>query len=73
MEIKQSIPPGLAPARCKGCGAKIYWLETVNGKKMPTNPDGITHFATCARAAEFRRQKKAERQGELFAEKDGVS
>ena len=23
---------------CKGCGAKIFWVKTVDGRNMPCNP-----------------------------------
>ncbi len=46
------------PAICKGCGAKIYWIKTDNLRKMPIDPDGIPHFATCPNAAKFRVNKK---------------
>ena len=25
--------------RCKGCGAKIYWVKTVDGRNMPCDPE----------------------------------
>jgi hypothetical protein len=33
--------------RCRSCSAVIYWVETASGKKLPMDPDGVTHFATC--------------------------
>ena len=54
-EIKFDIPAGTEPSRCRGCGASIYWLKMASGKNMPVDPDGVSHFATCARAAQFRK------------------
>lgn len=33
---------------CRGCGAPISFTETANGKLMPINADGESHFATCS-------------------------
>lgn len=46
-----------------GCGAPILWVVTKAGKKMPLNGDGTTHWATCPKAIEFRREKNKERHG----------
>jgi len=40
---------------CGGCGLKIYWIVTKNGKKMPVNPDGEPHHATCPKVEDFRK------------------
>jgi len=29
------IPAGAREARCRSCGAPIYWVATKNGKRMP--------------------------------------
>lgn len=26
-------------ANCRGCGADILWVDTVNGRKMPVDPE----------------------------------
>jgi len=26
---------------CKGCGAKIKWIRTIGGKKMPVDPEAV--------------------------------
>jgi hypothetical protein len=58
-------------AACSGCGQAIYWIKTEAGKNMPVDtsrcvvvtPEGktvsghISHFATCPKAAGFRRGK----------------
>ena len=54
-EIKFDIPIGTEPARCRGCQAQIFWIRTNAGKNMPVDPDGVSHFATCSRAAQFRK------------------
>jgi hypothetical protein len=53
---------------CRGCGALIVWFDTINGKKMPMSVVKGTednerrvlepHFATCPKAASFRKVKK---------------
>lgn len=42
-------------ATCRGCGAVIAFTETVNGKLMPINVDGVSHFATCPQSERFRK------------------
>ena len=45
------------PGKCRGCGAEIFWLTTFrNGKAAPDDATGVTHFATCRSAAQFRKQ-----------------
>ena len=41
-------------ARCRGCGAEIYWIKTRAGKRAPYTREGINHFADCPEAAQFR-------------------
>lgn len=31
----QLAPPGLRASRCKSCGARVYWVQTPRGRKMP--------------------------------------
>jgi len=45
-------------AKCKGCGAIIYWLLTKNYKWMPVNPDGEFHWTTCPQASKFKKISK---------------
>ncbi len=54
-EIKTSIPPGTEPARCRACRGTIYWVITATGRRMPVDPDGVSHSKTCA--LESRRKK----------------
>jgi hypothetical protein len=58
--------------KCKGCGEKIEWIETTNGKKMPVNPGKVMlvlsngqvvtgqvpHWSTCVRAADFKKKNE---------------
>ncbi len=47
------------PSKCKGCGADIWWFHNVvTGRDMPCDRDGTSHFATCPKAAQFRKEKK---------------
>lgn len=41
---------------CGGCGAVIFWFLTPARKRSPHDADGISHFATCPAAANFRRR-----------------
>lgn len=52
-----AIPRGARPSKCKSCGARVFWVTTPNGKKMPANPDGVSHFDTCVNAAAHRRPR----------------
>ena len=40
---------------CRACGRPIWWVLTKNGKKMPVTDEGISHFADCTKAGEFRK------------------
>lgn len=45
-----------APAECKRCGQTIYWIVSgKTGKKNPITEEGISHFADCPNAKEFKR------------------
>ena len=39
------------------CGATIYFVRHRNGRSAPYEESGQIHFATCPKAAEFRRPK----------------
>jgi len=56
MNLKFDIPPNTPARNCRGCGAIIYWIVTRNGKRMPVNPDGTSHFSTCPEAGKFRKK-----------------
>ena len=53
------IPFGTLPAVCRGCKARIYWINMESGKLMPVNPDGVPHFASCPDAENFRKERSA--------------
>ena len=44
---------------CKGCGKRIYWAKTENGKSMPVsqlaNGDYVSHFFDCPDAKKFKK------------------
>lgn len=49
-------------AHCRGCGAVIEWWYTPAGRKMPMDVHGgkvESHFATCPKAAQFRKGNSA--------------
>jgi hypothetical protein len=54
-----AIPPGVPTSKCRGCQATIYWVKTLNGKRMPVNADGTSHFSNCPKANEFRKSNSA--------------
>lgn len=56
-EIKFPIPDDAVARPCRGCGKDIYWIVTEKGKRMPVDPDGTSHFATCSAAGDFRKGK----------------
>jgi hypothetical protein len=33
-------------AQCRGCGARIRWITTVNNKHMPVDPDKLSEWVT---------------------------
>lgn len=65
-DVYQEPPDGVTPPKpdylyhgsrkCRGCSSIIHWWETPNGKMSPHDADGVSHFATCPRQAEFRRK-----------------
>jgi hypothetical protein len=61
--VKFEIPDDAPRGTCSGCAAAIAWISTATGKRMPVDADGTSHFATCPKAAHFRRA--APRGGEL--------
>jgi hypothetical protein len=42
-------------SQCRSCEATVEWTTTKNGKLMPVDPDGTSHFASCQQAAEWRK------------------
>jgi hypothetical protein len=62
--------------RCKSCRARIIFLETEAGGKMPCDADTVepddeqfvpkrhvSHFATCPDAGKYRRRVNADERG----------
>lgn len=44
-------------AHCRSCHAAIAWFERDGTKtRAPFNPDGVSHFATCPQAAQWRKR-----------------
>lgn len=48
---------GATPADCKMCGRAIWFVTTRQGKQAPYTAAGISHFADCPHAKEFRRKE----------------
>ena len=43
---------------CRACHAAVRWARhEKSGKLAPFDLDGVSHFATCPSAAEFRRPR----------------
>lgn len=57
-ELRFPIPPSTPVKSCRSCGADIHWIETASGKRMPVNPDGTSHFATCPNADQHRKASR---------------
>jgi hypothetical protein len=47
---------GADVGKCKGCGAKVFWVRNKNGRPQPISVDGVDHHADCPHAAAFRRK-----------------
>lgn len=45
------------PTNCRSCGAFVRWAtHETTGKRMPIDPDGVSHFATCPDADRWRKR-----------------
>jgi len=44
-------------SRCKSCKAEVWWIRTFNGRMMPVNRDGTSHFANCPQANQWREKR----------------
>lgn len=42
--------------RCRSCSDPVAWCLTRRDKRMPLNPDGVSHFATCPAANSWRKK-----------------
>lgn len=66
--IDFAFTPGLAIARCSSCRARIVWIVTEKGKRMPLDlrsaVDGRAeaHFAHCPSARMHRRDDKLKKR-----------
>jgi len=67
-QTKIMIPEGTPQSRCRECDKYFYWVRMPSGKLMPVDIDGISHFATCPAADEFRKKDKPDysKQGDLL-------
>jgi len=51
------VPEGYtfsAMGSCRSCGARIAWTTSPAGRPAPLDPDGVSHFATCPQASDWR-------------------
>lgn len=45
------------PGTCRGCGAKIWWIQNPKtGKRLPVTGEALNHFADCPNANSFKKQ-----------------
>jgi len=46
--------------RCRGvrCKADLHWWFTPKGKRIPLDPDGTPHWATCVDQAQFKKPRR---------------
>lgn len=42
------------PGQCSGCGRNVFWLRTRQGKNIPYDAQGHSHWATCTVPDRFR-------------------
>jgi hypothetical protein len=65
---RYDIPAQAREMRCRGCAARIVFVESENGKPMPVEAvgphRGESHFIACPKAKEF----KGTGQGNLFGD-----
>jgi hypothetical protein len=54
---EQSRAGAAYAANCRGCGVPIRFIVTASGSYTPINEDGGSHFATCPKAATFRKRE----------------
>jgi len=66
-ETIQAVVAGFAKAigaksgECSKCGRGLWWCVTRNGKKQPIDAElGISHFANCTHAQDFRKRQAAD-------------
>jgi hypothetical protein len=59
------VPEGTPERTCKGggCLRPIFYIVTPSGARMPVDPDGTPHFATCPDSKQFK--EKARLQARL--------
>ncbi len=50
------IQPGDREAQCMSCQTRVFWVTTNTGRKMPADPNGISHFCSCPGASAHRRR-----------------
>jgi len=48
---------GAPVGQCRACGEKIWWVKTKHGKPAPFTREGISHFADCPAAHQFRKKE----------------
>lgn len=55
--IRYPIPPSEPQRACRSCTKPIYWIVTPAGKRMPVDPDGVSHFVTCEHRDQHRKPR----------------
>ena len=56
---KIEITPDSNEGVCRSpkCRKRIMWVPMPSGKRLPVDPDGTPHWATCVDAESFRKTK----------------
>lgn len=58
---RPSLPEGWEPqgtGECRSCHAPVTWARhSRTGSRAPFNPDGISHYATCPQAPDWRKKR----------------
>ncbi len=52
-----AVPPSTPEKACRSCAARIFWIDTTGGRRMPVNLDGTSHFANCPNGDMHRKPK----------------
>lgn len=50
------------PGRCRACGAPIVWFRHRSGAGAPYSMSGLSHFADCPKADQFRRRRSGQNE-----------
>jgi len=49
---------GIHASKCRSCGSTVYWVTSPQGKPLPANRQGISHFTDCPNATTHNLERK---------------